>query len=215
MRKILLVLLVTLTNLSAFAKTKEFKTVKNVINGDGYCSLVSGDMAVLGEKAPATLVFDLTNTHYAYLHRKPVSFEDKGLLKDHFLEGGESRLQEWEGIVAEVLEDSKKEILGKHGIKLYRDDDAPKYEMRLVFENLNPGSAGAIETPFVRGGAAFSGNLIVTEIATGKVLLNLRFDYIYGEHTWGFDYTIPRRMNATLVEVFFGRYLPTLYKKNK
>jgi len=213
MKKILLVLLVALTSLSLQAK--DFKPVKNVMNGDGTCSLVSGDMAVLGEKAPATLVFDLTNTHYAYLHRKPVSYEDKGLLTDHFAAIGPDAPQEWEQTVTELLEDSKKEILGKHGIKLYRDDDAPKYEIRLVFENLNPGSAGAIETPGVRGGAAFSGNLIVTEIATGRVALNLRLDYIYGEHTWGFDYAVKRRMDATLVEVFFGRYLPALYKKNK
>lgn len=193
---------------------KDFQTVKEVMYGDGLCSLVEGSVSVIGEKAPATLVFDFSKAHYGYIHRRRHEVEDKGPISNWINKKEEDGWVNWDELVKNSLEASKETINKNNAYKLYIDDKDPKYEIKLVFEYVNPGSYAAIATPGVSGGAAFTGNLIITEIATGKVALNLHLDYIYGD-TPGFQYTSNERMKFTLGTIFFGRYLPAVYKKNK
>lgn len=218
MKKLFILILASLSvSVFCFVQGKDFKSPKQAGEGEGRCSLVEGSVDVLNEDAGATLVFDFTNTHMANFDRKHVTYEDLGPWTEYIANQGDVTTEGWPEIVASVLDFSKDKINKTKSYKLHIDEANPKYEMKIVFEYLNSGSTGATMTArmFGAGGAAFSGNLIITEISTGNVALNLRLDFIYGVSSMGYHYTPNKRLQCTIGDIFFGKYLPEVYKKNK
>lgn len=203
--------------MSNASEAKDFKDVKSVGEGEGHCSLVEGSLSVLEEKAPVKLVFDFTNTNFADYDRKGKQFSNPRPLMEYLATQGEDTPDNWPELKESVRAFSADIVDKEKAYKLYIDENSPKYEMKFVFENINFGSTS--ETMHLRifgaGGASFSGNLIITEIATGTVALNLRLDYAYSVSSMGYHYTVNKRLQGTVGDFFFGKYLPTVYKKNK
>jgi len=218
MKKLCILFLASLSvSAFCFVQGKDFKSPKQKGEGSGHCSLVNGSVAVLNENSPAKLVFDFSNTHMAIFDRKNIKYEDLGPWTEYIAKQGDISPEAWPEVVTSVLDFSKEKINKTKSYKLHIDESNPKYEMKVVFEYLNSGSTAATITARMwgAGGAAFSGNLIITEISTGKVALNLRLDYIYGVSSMGYHYTPNKRLQCTIGDIFFGKYLPEVYKKNK
>lgn len=217
MKKILFIAAAAMVCTALSANDKEFKSVKDVIDGDGQCSLVEGSVDVLGEKAPCTLVFDFSNARMANFDRKKDQYEDLGSLQDYLAAKGDDTITNWPEFELSVLEFTKEKINKTNALKLYIDETAPKYEMKIEFEYLNFGNTALTATAraFGAGGAAFSGVFTVTEIATGNVALKLHLGHVYGVSSMGYHYTANKRMQCTVGDIFFGKYLPAVYKKNK
>jgi len=217
MKKLILIAAAVLFCTALSAKEKEFKSVKDVIDGDGQCSLVEGSVDVLGEKAPCTLIFDFSNTRMANFDRKNDTYEDLGSLEEFLAAKGDESITNWPELENSVLEFAKNKINKNGTYKLYIDDANPVYEMKIVFENLNFGNTALTATArmFGAGGAAFSGEYIITNLSTGEVALHLHLGHIYGVSSMGYHYTANKRMQCTVGDIFFGKYLPAVYKKNK
>jgi len=216
MKKILFILTAVLVSTGLYAQNKPFKSVRDVAYGDGRCSLVEGSLSVLKEDAPATLVFELPDDvrmGFFKDRQYDLNFEDHGSYAEWLAEKTDSEKKEWNDVLNNTLAQSKKKFTKANGYKIHIDENAPKYEMKIVFDRLNPSSFGAIMAVGVAGGAAFGGNFIVTNIETGEVALNLRLDYVYGDPEFGFSAN--SRLICTVANVFFGRYLPAVMKKNK
>jgi len=200
----------------ADAKDKTFKSVKDVIDGDGHCSLVEGSLDVLRENAAATLVFDFSNARMADFDRKKHTYEDHGSMADYLAAKSEDTPDNWNEVEKSVLEFTKEKINKTGFYKLHIDEDNAKYEVKIVFEYINFGNAStAFVGMFGAGGAAFSGDLIITEKETGAVALNLHIYHIYGVSGMGYHATVNKRLQCTIGDICFGKYLPALYKKNK
>lgn len=197
---------------------KKFKDVKEVVNGHGRCALVEGNMSVLGEMSTARLILDYSTSHVVEFKKEGgIVSKDLGPVDTYFAKKNQEEQQQWVEIQANVLETSIKKF-NKH-FKLKIDDTDPKYEIKLVFENIDFGStattAGIGFKFHEEGGAEFNGNLIITEIATGKVVLNLRINDMKGANTSAYHFTANKRMVCTIGDIFFGTYLPQLYSRNK
>lgn len=195
----------------------DFKSIKNLGEGEGHCSLVEGSLSVLAENEPFRLVFDFSETNFASYDRKSKQFTEPRPLMEYLAVKGEDVPDNWPELEESIRSFSSDIIGGQKTYKLYLDENAPKYEMRMVFDNINFGSTAETMTlrAFGIGGAAFGGNLIITDIATGAVVLNLRLDYAYCVSSMGYHYTVNKRLQCVIGDFFFGKYLPAIYKKNK
>jgi len=214
-----IIISVALLLMTAFSSSeaKDFKDVKQVGEGEGHCSIVEGSLAVLAENATAKLVLDFANTSFAEYDRKNRQFLNPRPLSEYLVTKSEDTPEDWALLVKTLNEFSAEKISKEKTYKLQISDNNPKYEMRLVVDRINFGSTGQTISgrAFGLGGASFSGNLVITEIATGKVALNLRQDYAYAYSSMGYHFTANKRIQCTIGDFFFGRYVPTVYKKNK
>lgn len=196
---------------------QEFRNVKEVSNGHGNCALIEGNVAVLNEKETATLVLDYTDTHIVEFEKEGgIVAKDLGTAVEFFAAKDEEGQAQWEEIKANLLEISTERFNKKFKMKIC-DDGSAKYEIKLVFENIDFGNAAASTFGLKfheEGGAEFSGNLIVTEIATGNVALNLRINNVKGNDATGYNFTVNKRLKYTVGTIFFGRYLPKVVSKN-
>lgn len=199
------------------ANAKDFSNLKEVANGHGSCALVEGSMSVLAEKANARLVLDYSNAHIVEFEKEHgVVANDLGTVDSYYATKTDEEREQWPQICENVYNTSVEKFNKSFSMKI--KDENPKYEIKLVFDNIDFGStiASAIGFRFhEEGGAEFNGNLIVTEIATGNVVLNLRVDDMKGANPSGYHYTANKRMICTIGDIFFGKYLPKLLSKNK
>lgn len=216
MKKALLLATIAISALFCSINAQEFKNVKEVINGHGNCELVEGKVAVLKEKVSAKLVLDYSHAHIVQFEKeRGVVAKDLGTVEEFYAAKTPEEQKQWEEIKKNVYNLSVEKFNKSFKMKI-KEADA-KYEIKLVFDNIDLGNTAASAVGFrfhEEGGAEFSGNLIVTEIATGNVVLNLHIINVKGANPSAYHYTVNKRMMCTIGDIFFGKYLPKVLDKN-
>jgi len=212
-----LIMTIVAVTLFSNANAQEFKNLKEVVNGHGSCALVEGSMSVLAEQVNAKLSFDFSKTNVVNFEKEGgIVANNLGTVEEYFGAKTPEEQKQWIEIQENVFNTSVEKFNKNFKIKI-KDENA-KYEIKLVFDNIDFGNAAAASFGLrlhEEGGAEFNGNLIVTEIETGNVVLNLRIDDMKGANPSAHHYTANKRMICTIGDIFFGKYLPKLLSKNK